>query len=95
MEFFDGHDLGTRTHPSGVGRKEIIWEETAHPNRQTEWGDMMGVFELFSLEWLNYFKEQGPSVSDISFLSIPRSTMFFSDSVSCQHRCARQRGAGT
>lgn len=38
---------------------------------------LMGVFELFSSKEFNYFKEQGRSVSDISFLSIPRSTIIF------------------
>lgn len=38
---------------------------------------LTGAFELFSSKEFNYFKEPGPSVSDISFLSIPRSTILF------------------
>lgn len=38
---------------------------------------LMGVSELFSSKELDYFKEQIPSVSDISFLSIPRIIILF------------------
>lgn len=94
MDLFDGHDLGTSTHPSGDGYKVIIWQETHDPESSDCVGEMTGVFELFSSTWFNYFKEQGSSVSEISFLSIPRPTILFSVSVSRQHPCG-ERGEGT